>query len=109
MVDDKIIDLTKTKYQWLYTDHDDHEFLHFVESVSSWDEACWELHDSQFGSSDTPPWTSACGVNVLFSFPGIFSRMGAMRCDACCDAISITKGKGSAINDDTCRKIRVRR
>ena len=101
--ENKRIDLTKTKYQWLYTDHDDHEFLHFVESVSSWDENCWVLHDSQFVEPNRLPWTSACKLNVHFSFPGIFSRMGAMRCDACCDAIGITKGKGSAINDSTCQ------
>lgn len=100
-----MLDPTKTKYQWLYTSHDDNEFLHFIEAVSDWNDDCWTIHDSQFDSSSGFPWTSACGLNVLYSFPGVLSRMGAFRCDVCCDAIGITRGKGSAINDDTCRMI----
>jgi hypothetical protein len=98
------MDLTKTKYQWMYTARDDHEFLHFIESIADWGNEYWEIHDNQFDSeTGTFPWTSACGLNVHFSAPGMFSRMGAMRCDSCCDAIGISRGKGSAINDDTCK------
>lgn len=105
--------IVNTKYQWLYTSHDDFEFLHFIESVTDWDEACWVIHDSQFGENpgfqfdpapkSSFPWTSACGLNVAFSFPGAISRMGSFRCEACCEAIRITPGKGTPHNDNTCR------
>lgn len=110
------LDLTKTKYQWMYTPHDDYEALHFVEAVPDWNDKYWEIYESQFDQdsndneangddkyADVMPWTSACGLNVFYSAPGMFSRMGLFRCNACCDAIGISHGKGSAINDDTCQ------
>lgn len=45
-----------------------------------------------------------CGRTAAFlSIPGIFTRMGAMRCTGCCKALGYPQGKGSPKNDDACR------
>ena len=47
---------------------------------------------------------AACGfVPLYFSIPGMFTRMGAKRCDKCCDALGYPRGVGSPKNDDACR------
>lgn len=74
------------------------DLLHYVEGE---DDKTWEAW------WDDGPWpkarTAACGASFPASLPGMFSRMGAPRCDACCAALAITPGKGAALNDDTCR------
>lgn len=48
----------------------------------------------------------ACGrVASRVAIPGIFTRMGAMRCTGCCRATGMPQGKGSPKNDDACRKV----
>lgn len=41
--------------------------------------------------------------------PGVFSRMGAARCEACCVATGMPLGKGSPKNDEECRPVAERR
>src|SRR5690606_28013430 len=38
--------------------------------------------------------TSACGKGVRLLIPGLFSRMGTLRCDHCCDLWGLPYGKG---------------
>jgi len=46
----------------------------------------------------------ACGRTAAYlSIPGMFSRMGAMRCTGCCRALGYPPGKGSPKNDEACR------
>jgi hypothetical protein len=96
-----MIDLTKTKYQWLVTK--DWDLLHFIAEVKLWDENYFDVADTQFDGNR--PWASACGLDGPFTAPGILTRMGALRCEECCHKIGITSGKGSAINDDSCKLV----
>jgi hypothetical protein len=48
----------------------------------------------------------ACGrTAACLWIPGIFTRMGAMRCTGCCRAMGLPEGKGSPKNDAACRAI----
>lgn len=48
----------------------------------------------------------ACGRTAAEVYiPGMFTRMGAMRCKGCCRAMGFPPGKGSPKNDAECRKI----
>lgn len=48
----------------------------------------------------------ACGRTAKYvSIPGLFTRMGAMRCVGCCRAKGYPPGKGSPKNDDQCREL----
>lgn len=49
--------------------------------------------------------TTACGQTMHAGIPGLFTRMGATRCEKCCDALGMPHGIGSPKNDDTCRAI----
>lgn len=101
------MDLTKTKYQWMYTSTDDHEFLHYIAEIADWDNDYWRVYDSQFSEDDGAPkeadfpWTAACGLNALFAAPGLLSRMGVLRCVACCNMIGLSQGTGAPVNDKT--------
>lgn len=45
-----------------------------------------------------------CGRTAgSIAIPGLFTRMGAMRCTGCCRATGMPPGKGSPKNDDQCR------
>lgn len=47
-----------------------------------------------------------CGRTVAYAtVPGMFTRMGAKRCDRCCAANDLPRGIGSPKNDAECRKI----
>lgn len=72
--------------------------LHYVpgEDDATW-EAWWDV--GPFPKDRT----AVCGAVFAATLPGMFSRMGAPRCDGCCTALAITPGKGAAMNDDTCR------
>lgn len=41
-----------------------------------------------------------CGRTGWFFIPGIFSRMGAKRCERCCDLLGIPHGDGAPFNSD---------
>lgn len=92
-----IMDLLKTKYQWMVTEKWD--FLHFVKEISDWDDAFWEKQEAQF---DGFRWTTACGLQEILEPPGIPARMSRPRCDVCCDAIGLSPGKGCPVNDKSC-------
>ncbi len=50
--------------------------------------------------------TLACGVKTDYlAIPGMFTRMGAMRCKRCCRKLGYPEGKGSPKNDPAIRKI----
>lgn len=57
-------------------------------------------HDVQFSCGRTSRWAW---------IPGVFTRMGAKRCDRCCDRLGYPRGKGSPKNDDACRPLVERR
>jgi len=44
--------------------------------------------------------TTACGKAGWLGMPGIFSRMDAPRCPACCRAVGIPRGRGAPYNDE---------
>ena len=84
-------------YDWLIPGHGDR--LHHVTlpaEITEHDDVCFGM----------PPVVAACGRTITgASIPGIFTRMGAMRCNACCRALGIPAGKGSPKNDDACRRL----
>ena len=92
------MDVSKTKYQWLYARTDNYEYLHYIESVLDWGEETWELYESQFNGER--PWTSICGLNDFYGLPGVLSRLAAPRCSQCCKIIDIPNGNGCPINDN---------
>jgi hypothetical protein len=48
----------------------------------------------------------ACGRTAgSVCIPGMFTRMGALRCRDCCKATGLPPGKGSPKNDDACREL----
>jgi hypothetical protein len=96
-----VVDITKTKYQWLVTSTWD--VLHYVAEVADWDDAFFKRLNGQ--CDGTRPWKSACGIAAHFEPPGIFSRMDCPRCQRCCKAVGITQGNGCPINDETCKEI----
>lgn len=50
--------------------------------------------------------TFDCGRRVArVHIPGPFTRMGAKRCDRCCDRNGLPRGVGSPKNDAVCRRI----
>lgn len=75
---------------WLTAD--DLTLLHYAAGLTGEDETLWEKV------------RLACGQRVEWvCIPGIFTRMGARRCGACCDIRGLPRGKGSPKNDDACR------
>jgi hypothetical protein len=56
-------------------------------------------------ATDWNAWTcegtgvTACGLMDSLHMPGIFSRMGAVRCPACCRAAGVPSGHGNPFNE----------
>jgi hypothetical protein len=46
-----------------------------------------------------------CGQSGVMTIPGLFSRMGAIRCVRCCKATGMPQGEQSPKNVDACRPI----
>jgi hypothetical protein len=44
---------------------------------------------------------AACQLNRRWDMPGMFSRLGASRCTACCTALGIPAGNGTPANNTT--------
>lgn len=62
--------------------------------------------DDHFDLAGLATLTAACGRTLAgASIPGVFTRMGAMRCTGCCRALGLPPGKGSPKNDDACRPL----
>lgn len=91
---------TKTHIQWLYTEADDYDALHYCDAVESWD-----FLDTDYSR---PKFTAACGLHARFEAPGMFARIGRLRCESCCAAVGITSGNGCPRNDESVRHVRQR-
>jgi hypothetical protein len=63
--------------------------LHRVSSIE------WEDGEMIYGEGAT-----VCGQVGQLSMPGIFSRMGAPRCKACCRALGLPEGDGAPYNSN---------
>lgn len=48
--------------------------------------------------------TTVCGKDGHWIVPGLFSRMGALRCRQCCRKIGVPGGRGTPWNDKTLSK-----
>lgn len=52
------------------------------------------------------PGRFSCGRRGKFvCIPGVFTRMGAPRCDQCCRKVGYPLGIGSPKNDDACKAL----
>jgi hypothetical protein len=91
-------------YDWLIQWHGRRESpLHYVELPPELVQA--EDLVTEIAVQD-PALTTACGRTMKgLVIPGIFTRMGAMRCRQCCMRLGFPPGKGSPKNDDRCRRI----
>ena len=43
--------------------------------------------------------TARCGVETVWAWPGIFSRLGRARCAHCCRVLGIPTGRGTPGNE----------
>ena len=64
------------------------DVLHRISTIE------WEDGEKISGTGRT-----VCGLEDSFVMPGIFSRMGLKRCDACCEALHIPGGEGAPFNE----------
>lgn len=78
------------------------DLLHYVEGEN---DVTWERWWDE--GPFPKPRTAVCGAYFPATLPGMFSRMGAPRCDACCAVLSITPGVGAPLNDVMCRPVGV--
>jgi hypothetical protein len=62
----------------------------------------WDDPDEEMHVEDG---RTVCGHSGLLLVPGVFTRMGAMRCKHCCRMTGMPPGRGSPKNDDACRPI----
>jgi hypothetical protein len=83
-------ELAVARLTWTVTPHG--KLLHAVRVL-----------DGSFDDGPAPAVT-ACGRRTLLVVPGLFTRMGARRCDRCCDAVGLPHGTGSPKNDPVCRQ-----
>ena len=83
------------EWDWVYSPVNRYRTLHAIT------EADWDTLDREWGGHAV----MACGREGRVSIPGMFSRMGANRCRACCKAMGFPTGKGSPKNDDACRPL----
>lgn len=77
--------------RWLMGDGNDD--LHRIERLDV-DPAEWREEVT------SGPGQAVCGAEGTFRIPGIFSRMGAPRCERCCDLVGIDHGDGAPGNAD---------
>jgi hypothetical protein len=70
--------------------------LHAVDTLDNAD----TVDDDWYGVGRTE-----CGQGGHMTIPGLFSRMGAIRCVRCCKATGMPQGEQSPKNDDGCRPI----
>lgn len=97
------IDQDNWRSRWLHTDGSD--FIHRVA------EATWGRLPLLDDPSDVfepngldgemieAMGTTLCGLSGRLVMPGIFSRMGAIRCPECCKKMGIAEGKGNPFNE----------
>jgi hypothetical protein len=82
--------------EWDWVEADDSDDLHAVDTLENEDTA-----DAVWCGEGT----TACGISGELTIPGMFTRMSATRCPACCDATGMPHGKQSPKNVDECRPI----
>ncbi len=69
------------------------------------------LHHIAESEPDEDEWrfdnvVTSCDRKMTAAYiPGLFTRMGAKRCDRCCDRVGYPRGIGSPKNDDACRPL----
>jgi hypothetical protein len=80
-------------WRWLQVVASRSSVLHRLVTRTAWDR---EGDSGIVGASGL----AACGIAGAFGMPGIFSRMGAKRCPACCDAVGVPRGSGAPFNGD---------
>jgi hypothetical protein len=71
----------------------DGQYLHHATVPDNRDETFW------------PPLRLDCGWVTAVVIPGVFTRMSARRCAACCAINGLPRGRGSPKNDPNCRAI----
>lgn len=47
---------------------------------------------------------AACGMRRRWWYPGLFSRMARTRCTPCCQALGITAGCGTPVNETSIKE-----
>ncbi len=75
---------------WAIIDYDDYRSLHYILDCN-WSEFTQEYYIDHA--------LLGCNVESTAKIPGLFSRMGDMRCTVCCDIVGYPYGKGSPKND----------
>lgn len=92
-------DLPLSDLDWLITPYGD--VLHHATLTPEQEAECEE-----WGGLYDVPVTLDCGLRrTTVHIPGVFSRMGRMRCVRCCAKTGLPPGKGSPKNSDECRRI----
>lgn len=82
-------DVAKWKWRWMQTRYPDQS--HTLHRIASGEPEEDEFVGVRNGST-------VCGLAGTFQMPGMFSRMGAPRCVACCDVLGIEPGDGAPFN-----------
>lgn len=83
---------TTAEWDWVQTADDDD--LHAPASIENDADVDW------FGEGATE-----CGRRGTLTIPGLFSRMGAARCERCCAATGMPTGPQSPKNVEECRPV----
>ena len=70
-----------------------------------------QLHHAEAAAVDVDGWQfedvkTSCGRTFdIAVIPGMFTHMGAKRCDRCCDRVGYPRGEGSPKNDPACAEL----
>jgi hypothetical protein len=88
------------EWDWTWLDDGEDEVIHAVQTLDN--EATAD--DDWHGIGKTE-----CGKSGELWIPGLFDRMSAWRCSACCKATGMPPGRQSPKNDDRCRPVVERR
>ena len=92
-------DVPIADYDWLRTVHGDR--LHHAQLTPDQHEEC-----EDWGGLYDVLVTLDCGIKATtVLIPGVFSRLGCMRCVRCCAKTGLPTGKGAPKNDRECRRI----
>ena len=87
------------EWDWVSLNDDEPTSPATIHAIELLDNAA-TADDDWFGVGVT-----ACGKAGEMYIPGLFIRMAARRCPACCDAVGMPHGEQSPKNIDECRPI----